>query len=95
MWQSGIDRYFYLNINQQNTYNMEEIRTFTINGKEIKAIVLDKIEDWKNDMVFIIYHDNSIKRCIEHRGEIKKCITLMIGCYNPKYNKQLQDDTFL
>ena len=49
MWQSGIDRYFYLNINQQNTYNMEEIRTFTINGKEIKAIVLDKIEDWKNE----------------------------------------------
>ena len=68
---------------------MEEIRTFTINGKEIKAIVISEIEDWKNDIVFTIYHNNSIKQIIESRGEIIRYTSLMPECYCIDADRQL------
>ena len=68
---------------------MKEIKTFTINNKEIKTIIIDEFEDWKNDNVFIVYHDNRIKKIVEHKGEIKRYTTLMFECFNPEYDKQL------
>ena len=68
---------------------MEYIKTFSYKGKDIKAIVLDEIEDWKNEHVFIVYHNTKIKKIVVDRNIVKKVSTIMYDAMNPEFDKKL------